>query len=352
MDDVTLRALPKIELHNHLDGGLRPLTVLELADEIGYDGLPATGEDDLAAWFHQGGAGSLERYLNAFSHTVAVMQTREAIERVAYEAVADLHADGVIYAEIRFAPVLLTKRGLRREDAIEAALAGFARGEADTGTKTNLIVDALRNLPNSEADALAAAKFAGKGVVGFDLAGPEAGFPPSPHEQACRIARDNGLSITIHAGEADEAGRIIEALDICGADRIGHGIHVLDDVDLDTGEMGPIASRVRDEWIPLEVCPTSNLHTLGISVGDHPIGRMLHHGFNVTLNTDNRLMSGVTLTDEYRVVLDHQGFTKSDLMAISIAASDAAFADSGTKRELRSLLVEGYASLPSSQDAT
>jgi len=344
VDRQRLQALPKVELHSHLDGGLRVRTVLELADELGYTGLPAGDEASLAAWFYRGGAGSLEQYLAGFEHTIAVMQTQPAIRRVAYEAAQDLHADGVIYAESRFAPVLNTRSGLAREDAIEAALDGFAAASAETGLVVNLIVDAMRNFPDSESDARAALRFVDRGVVGFDLAGPEDGFPPEPHAPACRIARSGGLHLTIHAGEAAGPRSVAAALDVCGAERIGHGIRLADQIDPETMAMGLVAASVAARRVPLEVCPTSNLHTLGIRAGEHPLGLLVRSGFNVTLNTDNRLMSDVTLTDEFEFALTHQGLSEDDLQQISLNAAEAAFADAGTRRALREAIQLGYAS--------
>ncbi len=338
MSQDLLRALPKVELHNHLDGGLRIATVIELAEDLDYRKLPSNDHEALAAWFYRGGSGSLEQYLAGFEHTIGVMQTAPAIERVAYEAVEDLRADGVIYAEIRFAPVLNTQRGLRREDAIEAALAGFARGRAATGVGVGLIVDGMRDRPDTAADARAAVRFAGEGVVGFDLAGPERGFPAAAHSEACAIALDGGLGLTIHAGEADGPPSIADALDSCAAQRIGHGIRIVDD------EGGAIAARVRDERVPLEVCPTSNLHTLGIAPEAHPLGRLLRSGFNVTLNTDNRLMSSVSLTDEFAFAADHHGFGIEEFKQVTANAVDALFAADTAKRSLRTAVAAGYAS--------
>ncbi len=342
MDRTQLLRLPKVELHNHLDGGLRIETVIELAADIGYSSLPTTDPDELRRWFYRGGSGSLERYLEGFEHTIAVMQTRPAIERVAYEAGLDLHADGVVYAEIRFAPVLNTRRGLRREDAIEAALVGFAEARKQTGVIINLIVDAMRNMPDSELDARAAVAYADEGVVGFDLAGPEAGYPPGDHRPACEYARENGLHLTIHAGEAAGPSSIAAALDDCGAMRIGHGIRITDDIDGTT--FGPTAERLHRDLVPLEVCPTSNLHTLGIAAADHPLGQLFRAGFNVTLSTDNRLMSAVTLTDEFELAVRDHGFTKPDLHRVTRNAVDAAFVDGETRRRLADLVDAAYAS--------
>lgn len=346
MSHPELADLPKVELHNHLDGGLRVETVISLAREIGYNRLPATDAEQLRLWFLQDDAGSLVQYLAGFEHTIAVLQTRPAIERVAHESGLDLAADGVVYAEIRFAPSLNTRRGLAQEDAIEAALQGFARAEAETGITLRLIVDAMRNEPDSVAAAKAAVRFAGQGVVGFDLAGPEYGFPADDHAEACHIASHNGLGITIHAGEADGPDSIAGAIDRCGATRIGHGFRIVDDLEIIDGtvrEFGDIAAMVHERQIPLEICPTSNLHTLGIQPADHPLGLLYRGGFNVTLNTDNRLMSAVTLTDEFEFATKYHGFDRAALRRTTLAALDAAFLDESTRAPLHQIVEAGYA---------
>jgi adenosine deaminase len=347
MNKAGIAALPKVELHNHLDGGLRVDTVIELAAATGYTGLPSNDRAELEDWFLQDESGSLEEYLAGFEHTIAVMQTRSAIERVAYESGMDLAADGVIYAEIRFAPSLNTRRGLAQEDAIEAALAGFAKAEAEVPVTLRLIVDAMRNEPDSMTVARAAVRFAGQGVVGFDLAGPEFGFPAGDHAAACKLATNNGLGLTIHAGEADGPKSILTAIEACGAQRIGHGIRITDDIEIVSGEvtrLGDIAVLVLDQQIPLEVCPTSNLHTLGIRAAAHPLGMLSRHGFNVTLNTDNRLMSAVTLTDELCFAVDYHGFDMTDLRRVTLAALDAAFIDESVRSPIRDVVEAGYAS--------
>ncbi len=343
---MMLGALPKAELHNHLDGGLRVATVIELADAVGYEGLPTTDPAALANWFDQGDSGSLESYLASFDHTIAVMQTPAAIERVAYEAGEDLVADGVIYAEVRFAPVLNTRGGMRREEVLEAALTGLRRAMDTHDIVIGLIVDAMRNFTDSLMDARAAARFAGEGVVGFDLAGPELGFPADDHLAACRLARDYGLGLTIHAGEADGPASIHRAVAKCGAQRIGHGIRIMGDIGVgaDGPELGGVATLVRDRQIPLEICPRSNLHTLGIKAAEHPLGKLDALGFNITLNTDNRLMSRVTLTDEFRFAVEHHGFDKADLHRVTTAALNAAFVDHATRQELLERVDAAYAS--------
>ena len=337
--------LPKAVLHDHLDGGLRVDTILELADECGYAGLPAPDTEALADWFDQGRSGSLEPYLEAFVHTVAVMQTAGAIERIAYEAVEDLAADGVVYAELRFAPTLCIREGLRIEDVIEATLAGLARGEAATGTVARYISDALRHENDSEEVARASVHFRGKGLVGFDLAGPEDGFPPDDHLVACRIIREANLGLTLHAGEAFGPDSIWRALQRCGAHRIGHGIHIVDDCRSEDGEiveLGRLASYMRDHQVPLEVCPTSNLHTAGWTAEEHPIGALHRAGFNVSISPDNRLMSRVSMSDEFTLLAQHHGFGMGDFHAVTWRAIDAAFCDWDTKQSLLARVDAGY----------
>lgn len=341
-------ALPKALLHDHLDGGLRVATVLELADVAGYRELPADDADTLEAWFHQGDSGSLERYLEAFDHTVAVMQTPEAVERVAYEAGVDLAADGVVYAEIRFGPCLLTQNGMAYEDSIEAALAGLARAERDTGITAPLIVTAMRQMIDSEKVAQAAVRFVGEGVVGFDLAGPEAGYPADDHLPATRAARHAGLGLSIHAGEGDGPNSIWRALDRCCAQRIGHGVRIIDDtvrVDGEIVSLGLVATQVRDQRIPLEVSISSNLHTgIAETASAHPVGPLYRAGFRITLNTDNRLMSGIALSDEYALAHDVLGFTVAELGLLTEAAIEAGFGDYPARRRLvREVVRPAYA---------
>jgi adenosine deaminase len=327
--NVSIAALPKAVLHDHLDGGLRVSTVLELADRVGYRALPTTDPDGLAQWFNQGDSGSLERYLEAFTHTAGVMQTADALERVAFEAVEDLAEDGVVYAEVRFGPALHTAGDLQLEGVVEAVLAGLDRGRRATGLRVGLIPSALRNAPNSELVARATARFVGEGVVGFDLAGPEAGYPPDDHLPAFRLIHDAGLGLTIHAGEGDGPNSIFRAIARCGAQRIGHGVHIVDDAVLADGqisELGALATRIHDEQIPLEVAVRSNVHTAFVpDAASHPFGALYRAGFNVSINTDNRLMSNVTMSDEYASALNDQAMTLDDLGAITESAIRAGF---------------------------
>ena len=335
---IDVAALPKAELHSHLDGGLRVATILELAAETGYDELPATDPDALAAWFHQDDSGSLERYLEAFRHTVGVMQTADALERVAYEAVLDLAAENVVYGEIRFGPGLHTERGLSLHEVLGAVRRGVARGEAETGVVAPIIVAALRHLDDSEQVARAAADFIDDGVVAFDLAGPEAGFPADNHVAACRIAREAGLGLTIHGGEADGPNSMWRAIARCGARRIGHGVRIVDDtriVDGEIVELGAVARMVRDHRIPLEICVSSNL---GIGAfpdaASHPLGLLHKAGFAVTISTDNRLMSATTMNREFELAIEHYAFGLAELGEATELALREGFGNWETRRRL------------------
>lgn len=342
LDIALLQRAPKVLLHDHLDGGLRPATVLELASEIGHT-LPATDPTALAEWFHQGGrGGDLPRYLETFGHTVAVMQSREAIERVARECAEDLDADGVIYAEVRFAPELSTAGGLSITDVLEAIAAGFAAGPATITLRT--LVCAMRQEQRSAEVFEAAAAARHLGVVGIDLAGPEAGFPASAHAAAIQRAREAGLHVTLHAGEADGPSSIADALDQ-GAERLGHGVRILDDVAAD-GTPGEVASRVLADNIPLELCPTSNVHTGVVAdVTEHPFRRLRDLGFAITLNTDNRLMSGVTATSEAATVVEAFGDDLEDLQQLAVTAIDHAFLPDADVEVVRDRIVRGYEAL-------
>jgi adenosine deaminase len=342
LDAALLQRAPKVLLHDHLDGGLRPATVVELAEEAGHE-LPATNVDDLAAWFHQGDRGAdLSRYLEAFGHTVAVMQTREAIERVARECAEDLDADGVVYAEVRFAPELATAGGLQLGEVLEAVAAGFAAGPATITLRQ--LVCAMRHEDRSEEVFEAAAAARHLGVVGIDLAGPEAGFPASRHAGAIEKAREAGLHVTLHAGEADGLSSIADALEQ-GAERLGHGVRILDDIAAD-GTPGPVAGRVLAGGIPLELCPTSNIHTgVVASIAEHPFDRLRRAGFAVTLNTDNRLMSGVSASSEAAAVIEAFAYDLGDLEVLALTAVEHAFADDADIEVLRERITRGYAAV-------
>jgi adenosine deaminase len=342
VDTELARRAPKVELHDHLDGGLRVATVLDLAGTIGH-ALPADDEAGLRAWFFQGGRGAdLPRYLQAFDQTVALLQRPGALRRVAREFAEDLAADGIVHGEVRYAPELSTTGGLGYDEVIEAILAGFAEGPADV--EVRLIVCALRHLPNAGEAFAAAARFAGGGVVAVDLAGPEDGFPAADHAAAIAVAREAGLGVTLHAGEAAGPASIADALEQ-GAQRLGHGVRIVEDLAGDDAP-GPVAQRVLDGRVPLEVCPTSNVHT-GVcpDVASHPIERLRRAGFAVTLNTDNRLMSDVTLTSEAVACADAFGWTLDDLEAVTRTAVDAAFVTDAERAVLRDRVAAGYAAL-------
>jgi adenosine deaminase len=332
--------LPSVLLHDHLDGGLRPSTVIELAGGSGVS-LPASGPGDLADWFDQSGSGSLESYLEAFMVTTGVMQTEAGLRRVTSEAMADLAADGVVYAELRFAPLQHTRAGLEPEQVVEAVLAAIR----DAGNPVaRLILCAMRDQEGSSRVAALAVAHGGEGVVGFDLAGPERGFPASSHREACRLAA-GAVGLTIHAGEAAGVGSIADALS-CGAQRLGHGIEVAEDcvfAGSEIAELGPMAAEVHSRAIPLEVCVGSNLDTKGWAPSTHPVGALLRAGFNVTLNTDNRLMSRTSMTREFALVEEHQGFSVDDLATVTRHAVAAAFCDEETKERVWKRVSTGFA---------
>lgn len=334
---------PKVLLHDHLDGGLRPTTVAQLAVEAGYSRIPTT-EAGVARYFEDRASGSLTEYLEPFEHTLAVMQTPGAIRRVAMESVLDHAANGVVYAELRMAPSLHLRNGLSREDAIEATLEGLNLGEEASGTKARLIVCAMRQSDDAVDVASAAARFLGRGVVGFDLAGPEAGYPASLHRAALMAAAASGLRLTIHAGEGDGVASIKDALE-CGAERLGHGVRIMEDIDAgDDGlRLGPTADRVLQEGVALEICPKSEVDTKTVrSAADHPIDVLHRAGFATTINTDNTLMSMTDMTREFGLLSTEKGFTSADFRRVTLQAIDAAFCDDETKEHVRSRVAAGY----------
>ncbi|MEZ0358178.1 adenosine deaminase [Mycobacterium sp. SA01] len=326
---------PKALLHDHLDGGLRPATVLDIAGQIGYDGLPATDEAGLAEFFRTAAhSGSLVRYLEPFAHTVAVMQTPESLHRVAFECVADLAADNVVYAEVRFAPELHIDGGLSLDAVVDAVLAGFADGEKAAAADgrpivVRCLVTAMRHAARSREIAALAIRFRDKGVVGFDIAGAEAGYPPTRHLDAFEYMRSNNARFTIHAGEAFGLPSIHEALAYCGADRLGHGVRIVDDIEVapdGTARLGPLAAILRDKRIPLELCPSSNVQTGAVaSIASHPFDLLARLRFRVTVNTDNRLMSDTTMSQEMARLVDAFGYGWSDLERFTINAMKSAF---------------------------
>ena len=330
MDLATIRRAPKVLLHDHLDGGLRPHTVLELAREVGYDELPTEDPDELAAWFTRGAdRKSLELYLEGFRHTVAVLQTRDAIERVAAECVEDLAADGVVYAEVRMAPELLTDGGLTLDEATTAMLDGFRRGSDGRSITVGLIITAMRQAARSVEIAELAIRHRDAGVVGFDIAGPEAGYPPSRHLDAFHLIARENFHFTIHAGEGFGLPSIWEALQWCGAERLGHGVRIVDDITVGPNgrvTLGRLAAYVRDRRVPLEMCPTSNVHTgAATSLEEHPIDLLRRLRFRVTVNTDNRLMSGITLSSEFATLGRAFDVGLDDMEWLTLNAMKSAF---------------------------
>jgi adenosine deaminase len=325
-----LATAPKVLLHDHLDGGLRPATVVELAAEYGYASLPTTDVDELDRWFQRGARrNDLVLYLETFAHTVGVMQHRDAIERVAFECAQDLAADGVVYAEVRMAPELCTEAGMTLDEVVEAMLDGFRRGCAGTDLTIYLICSAMRTAARSLEIAELAVRWRDAGVVGFDIAGAEAGYPPTRHLDAFHYIQRENFHATIHAGEAFGLPSIWEAVQFCGAERLGHGVRIVDDITGPPGEeqLGRLAAFVRDRRIPLELCPTSNVNTgVCASIAEHPIGLLRRLRFRVTLNTDNRLMSATSMTHEMAQLNEAFGWGLEDFEWMTINAMKSAFA--------------------------
>jgi adenosine deaminase len=350
LTDDDLRALPKVLLHEHLDGGLRPSTVLELAAEAGHH-LPEKEPEALAEWFHRGAArGSLPLYLEGFAHTIAVMQSAEALERVAFEALEDLAQEGVVYAELRFAPHFHTAADLGLDSVMAAVRRGCERAKADHGIEFGLIVCALRNQSEKLSLTLAelASSWFGRGVVGFDLAGEEDGHPPKHHLEAFQLIKRRNGSITIHAGESFGPDSIWQALQYCGAHRVGHGTHLFEDIviyEKKVIQVGGLARYVLDHRIPIEVCLSSNLHTGAIArMEDHPFPYFLREGYRVTLNTDNRLMSRTTMTQEFRLAVDTFGCDLDELERVTTCSMKAAFYPYAERvRMLEERIWPGYA---------
>lgn len=328
---VDLRKLPKVLLHEHLDGGLRPATVIELAAELGYTGLPTTDPSDLAAWFHRGAQrGSLPEYLEGFLHTTSVMQTDSALERVAFEFIEDMHHDGVVYAEIRFAPIYHLARGLTQDQVVAAVIRGLVRGEQTYGVQWGLIICAMRHMTNSLEAAELAIRHRDNGVVGFDLAGGEDGFPPKKHILAFQAIERANFYITLHAGEAYGPESIWQALQYCGAHRLGHATRLRDDIEIlpdGSLKLGRLAQYILDRRIPLEMCLLSNLHTGACArLEDHPFGIFFRRGFRVCLNTDDRLMSDTSMTQETTLAAELFDLSLNDLEKLSLNAIKSAFA--------------------------
>ncbi len=351
LDDI--RRAPKVLLHDHLDGGLRPSTVAELAAEIGYRELPSSDPEELRVWFTEGARTlDLAGYLQGFRHTLAVMQTRDHLVRVAEECAEDLAGDGVVYAEVRFAPELHTDRGLRLPEVVEAVQEGFRQGCHDRPIRVVTLLTAMRHAARSLEIAELAVAFREKGVVGFDIAGAEAGYPPSRHLAAFQhMQRENG-HFTIHAGEAFGLPSIWEALQECNADRLGHGVRIVDDISVDTdgtATLGRLAQYVRDKRIPLEMCPSSNVQTgAAASIAEHPIGLLRRLQFRVTVNTDNRLMSGVSVSSEMAALVEAFGYGWGDLRWLTINAMKSAFIPFDQRlRIIDEVIKPGYAAMSS-----
>ncbi|MCW2754094.1 MAG: Adenine deaminase [Marmoricola sp.] len=359
MAELTAAALglvPKVLLHDHLDGGLRPATVLELAAEIGHE-LPAADAESLGRWFTESAdSGSLVRYLETFQHTVAVMQSAENLRRVARECVEDLAADGVVYAEIRYAPEQHLEGGLTLAEVVEAVQAGFEDGQSASGRSrgrpivVRQLLTAMRHQANSREIAELVVAYRDRGVVGFDIAGAEAGYPPTRHLDAFEYLQRENAHFTIHAGEAFGLPSIWEAIQWCGADRLGHGVRIIDDISVEPDgsvSLGRLAAYVRDKRIPLELCPHSNIQTgAAASIAEHPIGLLVQLRFRVTLNTDNRLMSGTSMSREMGALVDAFGYGLDDLQWMTVNAMKSAFLGFEERLALiNSVIKPGYAAL-------
>jgi adenosine deaminase len=346
-----IRRLPKAVLHDHLDGGLRPGTLVELAETVGHT-LPTTDPDALAAWYYEAAnSGDLVRYIATFEHTLAVMQNREGLLRTAEEYVLDLAADGVVYGEVRYAPELMLSGGLTLPEVVETVQEGLAAGmakaaAAGTPVRVGTLLCAMRMADRAREIADLAVAFRDGGVVGFDIAGAEDGFPPADHLDAFEYLRRENVPFTIHAGEAHGLPSIHQALQVCGAERIGHGVRITDDIagDIADGKLGRLAGWVRDRRIALEMCPTSNLQTgAATSIAEHPITALRDLGFRVTLNTDNRLVSGTTMTREMSLLVTEAGWTLDDLRTVTVNALKSAFIPYDERNAIiRDIVLPGY----------
>ncbi len=341
---LALATVPKVVLHDHLDGGLRPATVLEIARETGHRlPVPADAPDAeraLADWFHTAADGTLVQYLSTFDHTVGVMQRRDDLVRVARECALDLAEDGVVYAEVRYAPEQHLEGGLDLDEVVLAVQEGLAEGAAASAEvgrpiRIGTLVTAMRHAARSREIAELAVRHRDVGVVGFDIAGAEAGYPPSRHLDAFEYLHRENMHLTIHAGEAFGLPSIWEAVQVCGTDRLGHGVRVVEDITLGEGRerpgyprarLGRIAGWVRDQRIPLELCPSSNVQTgAAPSIAAHPITLLKDLKFRVTLNTDNRLMSRTSMTREMSLLVEQAGWTMADLRWVTVNAMKSAF---------------------------
>jgi adenosine deaminase len=346
-----IRQAPKVLLHDHLDGGLRPGTIVELAEEIGYPDLPTDDEEELAVWMTQGAdRKDLLLYLETFAHTVGVMQTADSLARVARECAEDLAADGIVYAEVRYAPEQHLERGLGLDEVVEAVQEGFRQGSEHSGIRIGTLLTAMRTAARSLEIADLAVRWRDEGVVGFDIAGAEAGYPPTRHLDAFDHVRRENFHLTIHAGEAFGLPSIWEALQLCGAERLGHGVRIVDDIEVEGGgeaTLGPIAHLVRDRRVPLELCPTSNVHSgAAKSIEEHPIGLLMDLKFRVTVNTDNRLMSATSLSKELAQLVEAFGIGWDRLRRLTVNAMKSAFIPFDERVELLDRVIRpAYAEL-------
>ncbi|HEY3871506.1 MAG TPA: adenosine deaminase [Actinocrinis sp.] len=369
-----IKQAPKVALHDHLDGGLRPQTVIELADRAGYADLPEDDPEKLGLWFRNAAdSGSLTRYLQSFDHTDAVMQTADALRRVAAESVEDLAADGVVYAEIRFAPELHSRKGLSLDAAVEAVVEGCRDGEQRAAAaghfiKAGTLVTAMRQFtePGSLELARLAVRYRDAGVSGFDIAGPEAAFSPDLHAEAFKYLREQFFRFTVHAGEDGGPDSVAAAL-LHGADRLGHGVRIIEDIDfsepgrgagddedgdaMQGAKLGRIAAYVRDKRIALEVCPSSNLQTgIAGSLAEHPIQRLYDLDFNLTVNCDNRLMSSTSMSRELGLLARTFQWDLSDLELVALNAIDAAFIAHDVRDAIADQIINGYVDLRGDED--
>ncbi|MEP7763407.1 adenosine deaminase [Sanguibacter sp. 25GB23B1] len=350
--ELPIAALPKVLLHDHLDGGLRPQTIIDLALEIGHE-LPASDADALGAWFvDAASSGSLVRYLETFDHTIAVMQTADALRRVARESVLDLAADGVVYAEQRWAPEQHLTGGLTLQETVDAVQSGLDEGvamaaELGQDIRVGQLVTAMRHADRWDEIVELALANRDRGVVGFDIAGAEDGFPPSRFPSAWRTLNDASFPVTIHAGEAAGVDSIAEAVHLGQASRIGHGVRIVEDIEglgTDSPVLGLVAHWIRDNQVPLELCPSSNVQTAAaVSIAKHPISRLRDLDFAVTINTDNRLMSGTSMTREMTLLVEEAGWTLDDLRDATLAAAWSAFVHHDERHALGERIIAAFA---------
>lgn len=343
---------PKVLLHDHLDGGLRPQTIIDLAEQLKYDKLPTKDAKELADWFHRGAnKGNLVEYLQGFEHTCAVMQTKESLERVAFEMIEDMYNDGVVYVETRFAPVFHTSKGLYHEDVVNAVLTGLQKGKDKYGVGFGLILCGMRNMKHTLEIAELAVNFRNHGVVGFDLAGEEGGYPPKKHLDAFDYIKRENFNITIHAGEAFGKESIWQAIQLCGTHRIGHATRLKEDFVYDSQgnivAMGQLSQFILDKRLPMEICLLSNVHTGAVDkLENHPFNDFFKNKFRVFLNTDDRLMSDTTLTKEYQTASELFGITLDDIEKLNINAMKSAFIPHNERLHyIYNIIKPGYAKI-------